>query len=137
MLHGGGCKSVRCPRCGYEMPEEPAFLGRIAAWFGKRRTPAAQVPEQPVPTEPCPLVELKPGQRGTVVQLSTQDRARSRKLMALGVLPGCAIELERTSPAFVFRMGYARFAVDADMAMAVMVQRSANAAKVGLSGVGG
>lgn len=36
-LVGGGCRSLRCPRCGYENPEEPRFLARLRSWFARRR----------------------------------------------------------------------------------------------------
>lgn len=33
----GGCRAVKCPRCGYEMPEEPAIFARLRAWVQRRR----------------------------------------------------------------------------------------------------
>lgn len=35
-LGGAGCRSVRCPRCGYEMPE-PLKLTKIFEAWRKRR----------------------------------------------------------------------------------------------------
>jgi Fe2+ transport system protein FeoA len=115
---GAGCRSVRCPRCTYEMPEELQLVSRLRAWFQRRRTQtaAAAIPDQPR------LTDLSPGQRGTVLRLEVGDAGQRHKLMALGVLPGTAIELERRSPAFVFRVGFSRFAVDERMASAVIVE---------------
>jgi len=31
-LWGGGCNMVRCPRCGYEMPEEPGLVKLFRKW---------------------------------------------------------------------------------------------------------
>jgi hypothetical protein len=31
-----GCGMVRCPRCGYEMPSEPKWIGRLRAWRTKK-----------------------------------------------------------------------------------------------------
>ncbi|HEY3285212.1 MAG TPA: hypothetical protein VGN26_23315 [Armatimonadota bacterium] len=28
----GGCRKVKCPKCGYEMPEMPKLLKRILSW---------------------------------------------------------------------------------------------------------
>jgi hypothetical protein len=28
----GGCRWVRCPHCGYENPETPGWMRRVAAW---------------------------------------------------------------------------------------------------------
>ncbi len=32
---GGGCKSIRCPRCRYEMPE-PVQLPRFLQWLAPK-----------------------------------------------------------------------------------------------------
>jgi len=29
----GGCRYVRCPRCGYENPCEPPWVGKLRAWL--------------------------------------------------------------------------------------------------------
>lgn len=68
------------------------------------------------------LADMRAGQQGTIVRLSADDPARARKLMALGVMPGSAIQLERRRPAFVFRVGYSQFAVDEGMADGVLVR---------------
>ncbi len=36
-LVGGGCRSLRCPRCGYENPEEPRALGWLRRLFGREK----------------------------------------------------------------------------------------------------
>jgi len=43
--------------------------------------------------------------------------------MAMGVLPGNAIVLDGNFPSFVFSVGYSQYAVDADMAEAIIVKR--------------
>lgn len=35
-----GCRLVRCPRCGYEMPPESALLRRLKAWRNNKRAQA-------------------------------------------------------------------------------------------------
>lgn len=35
-LHKNGCKRLKCPRCGYENPETPAFIRRLAEWRDAR-----------------------------------------------------------------------------------------------------
>ena len=111
-LSGGGCRSVCCPRCGYEMPEEPPLLVRLRAWFGRR--PPARVGVMT-------LAEMAPGERGKVVKLDGRDASRTRKLMALGVLEGARVELERTRPSLVFRTGYTQLAVDETLAASIVV----------------
>ena len=42
---GGGCRHVRCPYCGYEMPREPGLVKHLRNLF---RKPAKGAPhEQP------------------------------------------------------------------------------------------
>jgi hypothetical protein len=43
--------------------------------------------------------------------------------MAMGVLPGNAIELDANFPSFVFSVDYSQYAVDAEMAAAIIVKR--------------
>ena len=44
------------------------------------------------------------------------------KLASMGILPGTKIRLIRRSPAFVFRIDYAEFAVDRELASLIRVQ---------------
>ncbi len=34
-MRGGGCGNVRCPTCGWEAPEEPVFVRKLRALFGR------------------------------------------------------------------------------------------------------
>ncbi len=86
----------------------------------------------PVPaTERCAAVDcdsvrvsaLREGQAARVTCLEDPGGAAARKLAALGVLPGVEVVLVQRSPAFVFRMGHAEFAVDAELAGHVRVRR--------------
>jgi DtxR family Mn-dependent transcriptional regulator len=68
------------------------------------------------------LVEMRPGQRGSIAYLNAQDQTRLNKLLAMGILPGAELELKRRSPSFVFQVGYSQFAVDENVASAVFVR---------------
>jgi Fe2+ transport system protein FeoA len=70
------------------------------------------------------LADLAPGQGACVLGLHHPDGGgrHARRLMAMGVLPGTRLRLLRRSPAFVFQLGHSQFAVDADLAKAIMVQ---------------
>jgi hypothetical protein len=35
-LLNGGCRWMRCPHCGYENPESPQWVERLAAWVTDR-----------------------------------------------------------------------------------------------------
>jgi DtxR family Mn-dependent transcriptional regulator len=42
--------------------------------------------------------------------------------MVLGVLPGVELEVVRSSPAVVFRIGHSQFAIDEQLAQLVLVR---------------
>jgi len=67
------------------------------------------------------LASLAQGQRGTIRRLAARDPADLRKLLALGLLPGVELEVERRWPAVVLRLDYASVALDAGLAEAVLV----------------
>ena len=67
------------------------------------------------------LAALAQGQRGTIRRLAARDPADLRKLLALGLLPGVELEVERRWPAVVLRLDYASVALDAGLAEAVLV----------------
>ncbi len=90
---------------------------------------------RPIPPGPCcregravgegivsSLVDMHPGERGTIAYLHTGRHDILRKLMALGLLPGAPVELIRTFPSYVFRLGETEYAVDRDIAAAVYVR---------------
>lgn len=71
------------------------------------------------------LARLAPGQRGTIRRLAARAPGDLRKLLALGLLPGVELEVERRWPAVVLRLDYASVALDADLAEAVLVSADA------------
>lgn len=86
----------------------------------------------PVPTiERCagvdcdsmPLTALAEGEVARVTCLADPGGPAARKLAALGVLPGVEVVLVQRAPAFVFRIGHAEFAVDAELAGHIRVRK--------------
>jgi Fe2+ transport system protein FeoA len=67
------------------------------------------------------LADLPVGQRGTIQRLATKIPADLRKLLALGLLPGVELEVERRWPAMVLRLDFSSVALDAALAEAVLV----------------
>ena len=72
---------------------------------------------------PETLGALRAGERATVQRLAAASSADLRKLLALGLLPGVEVEVERVWPATVVRLGFATVALDAALAGAVLVLR--------------
>jgi DtxR family transcriptional regulator, Mn-dependent transcriptional regulator len=69
------------------------------------------------------LTTLGVGDHATVTCLEEPASAPSRKLAAMGVLPGMPLELVQRYPGFVFRIGHAEIAVDDVLARRVRVRR--------------
>ena len=69
------------------------------------------------------LTALGEGGAARVTCLEDPGGPAARKLAALGVLPGVQVVLLQRSPAFVFQMGHAEFAVDAGLAGHIRVRR--------------
>jgi len=118
-----GCQRLRCPKCGYDTPEEPAFVKKLRAWWRgrSRRAGEARATDQRL-TSVMSLSHLQPGQQATVVGIERRDAGRAHKLLALGVLPGTHLAVEQSGSACVFRIGRSQFAVDNDLADAVRVR---------------
>ncbi|UCF88826.1 MAG: metal-dependent transcriptional regulator [bacterium] len=71
-----------------------------------------------------PKSNLRQGETGAIAYVHTGDSERLKKLMALGILPGEWVTLQRRYPSFVFTVGQSRYAVDQGMADAIYVKRS-------------
>ena len=83
-------------------------------------------PIAPALALPETLATLAVGTRATVHRLASASGSDLRKLLALGVLPGVELEVERRWPAVVVRMGYTTLALDAALAEGVIVSREAH-----------
>jgi DtxR family Mn-dependent transcriptional regulator len=70
-----------------------------------------------------PMSNLRQGEKGAIAYVQTGDSEKLKKLMAMGILPGEQITLERRYPSFVFNVGRSRYAVDEGMAEAIFVRR--------------
>ena len=80
--------------------------------------------EQTVERLIAPLRELQPGQKGEIAYIRMDKPRRLQKLMAMGVLPGVPITLQRRLPSFVFQVGHSQFAVDEAIAADIYVRLS-------------
>jgi DtxR family Mn-dependent transcriptional regulator len=70
-----------------------------------------------------PMSNLRQGESGAIAYIHTGDSDKLKKLMALGILPGESVTLQRRYPSFVFTVGRSRYAVDEGMAEAIYVKR--------------
>lgn len=70
-----------------------------------------------------PMSDLRQGEAGAIAYVQTGDSDKLKKLMAMGILPGEPVSLERRFPSFVFTVGRSRYAVDEEMARAIFIRR--------------
>ena len=68
------------------------------------------------------LTELGVGDEARITCLDAAHSSVAAKLAAMGILPGAKIRIVRRKPAFVFRIDYAEFAVDSELAALIRVQ---------------
>lgn len=121
--------------CRFEhMLIKPELEGRICALLGHPKT----CPHgRPIPIGECchgvdsaadqtvvPMSQLLQGQGGVIAYVHSGDSDKLKKLMAMGILPGERVTLERQYPSFVFVVGNSRYAVDEGMANAIFVRRA-------------
>ena len=69
------------------------------------------------------LTELKAGELGEIAYLSATDAGKTQKLMSMGVLPGSELEVTRTFPSYIFKVGHSEFAVDDELAREIFVRK--------------
>lgn len=105
----GGCRKIKCPNCGFEMPEEPAWIRKLRSIGGIKVGKSVKA------------TELKKGTGGIVSELDTADTERAKKLMALGILPGMPIKAVQKFPTWVFQIGNTQVALDNGCARCIKV----------------
>jgi len=69
-----------------------------------------------------PLSAMSSGQEGKVAYVHAPETGQLQKLMAMGLLPGAAIQLIQSFPSYVFRVNKTQFAVDKSIADAIYVR---------------
>jgi DtxR family Mn-dependent transcriptional regulator len=69
------------------------------------------------------LTELKPGEPGEIAYLAASDVRKMQKLMSMGVLPGTSVQLLRSFPSYIFKVGQSEFAVDEELAGEIFVRK--------------
>jgi len=125
---------VESAACRFEhMLIKPELEEKICELLGHPKTCPH---DRPIPVGECciraettvdktvvPISQLRPGEDGVIAYIHSGDSEKLKKLMAMGILPGEGVSLERRFPSFVFHVGHSRFAVDEGMASAIFVRR--------------
>lgn len=69
------------------------------------------------------LCQLKPGEKGEVVEVKRAEKNALQRLLAMGVVPGSILKVEFASPVIVFQVENSRGAVDHGIARVIRVSR--------------
>lgn len=67
------------------------------------------------------LLNLTIGNSAIIEKLNTTNRNMLRKFLAMGMLPGSRIVLERKKPIFLISLRNSKFAMDRSMAETVII----------------
>lgn len=89
-----------------------------------RSAGAGAAPRRAVAASALTLADLAPGQSAEVVAVETTDWAASRRLYALGLVPGATLTVKQCFPTFVFTVGHTTIAVDREMALGIGVAKT-------------
>jgi Fe2+ transport system protein FeoA len=102
-------------------------LKKRGEWGPARRSEGDRGIDEPGLKMVSPLSRLGAGQAGEVAYVHDHKQSRLKqgllqKLTAMGILPGAAISLVQTFPAYVFQVGQTQFAVDREIADVIHVR---------------
>lgn len=69
------------------------------------------------------LLELKKGQSGRVIGVSSLNDKGLRKSMAFGILPGTIIKVLQVFPVYVLQMEHTELAIDVQIVKSILVEK--------------
>ena len=107
-----GCDMVRCPRCGYEFVESGRILDMLRRWI--RRGPAPR-------GEKFRLIDLQPGETGSIVSIPHHSLARVSRLASFGIVAGTDVRLIARLPTVVLECGSTQIAVEPEIGREILV----------------
>ncbi|OGF46392.1 MAG: hypothetical protein A2452_00925 [Candidatus Firestonebacteria bacterium RIFOXYC2_FULL_39_67] len=70
----------------------------------------------------APLSLVKPGEKGKISYIQSEDKDKLQTIMAMGILPGMEIALLQNFPSYLFKVGNSQFAVDENIAKDVFIR---------------
>ncbi len=115
----GGCRFIRCPSCGYEMPRTPGLLKMLQRWAGRRASGGAQNTRA---DSNLSLARLGTGCSAVVLSIDESTSHERSKLMSLGIVPGADLRLLQKFPSYVVTVGFTQLALDKETAGLIQVR---------------
>jgi Fe2+ transport system protein FeoA len=119
----GDCALLKCPNCGFE---QPALRNRsnVSSWFRTVFRKRDRLHKKNIVSKKegaMTLLNLTIGNSAIIEKLNTTNRNMLRKFLAMGMLPGSRIVLERKKPIFLISLRNSKFAMDRSMAETVII----------------
>ena len=115
----GGCRFIRCPRCGYEMPRTPGLLKMLRRWAGRR---AGSVAQSTSADSNMSLARLGNGCSAEVLSIEESTSQERSKLMSLGIVPGAELRLLQKFPSYLVTVGFTQLTLDKETAGLIHVR---------------
>lgn len=111
------CAVICCPNCGYQMVDErrSVVANRVRRWLSGRKSPVYEAGEV------CALTDLRAGQYGRVVEIVTDNAARSERLQVLGFVKDAEIYLRQTKPTYIVQVGFTEVSLEKSIGAAIKV----------------
>ncbi|HRZ86903.1 MAG TPA: metal-dependent transcriptional regulator [bacterium] len=69
------------------------------------------------------LADLRAGERGKIVYMTTKQHQRMDKLTSFGFFPGVEVKVHQTSPAYVVQIGNTDIAMDREVLLNIFVRK--------------
>jgi DtxR family Mn-dependent transcriptional regulator len=126
-------ESMESSACHFEHILTPEVTNSICAFLGH---PPACPHGKPIPQGDCcrqfgealrPLVvklsDLRSGEKGKIVFMSSGNKKRLEKLAPYGIIPGGVITLHQRRPSFVVQVGQTEIALDSEIVSDIYVRR--------------
>ncbi len=70
----------------------------------------------------APLSEMKAGEKGKVVYISTKFHQRLDRVSGIGIMPGAIINVHQKHPTYVIQVGESQVAIDKNIASEIFVR---------------
>ena len=118
-----GCAMVRCPRCGYEFVESGRILDMLRRWIRRAPRAACALPETTGEhADTKRLVDLTPGESGSIVFIPPDSLARVSRLASFGIVAGTEVRLIARLPTVVLECGSTQIAVEPEIGREIFVR---------------
>lgn len=73
-----------------------------------------------------PLTEMRTGDKGKVVYITTKFHHRLDRISGIGILPGAQISIQQRTPTYVIQIGESQVALDHNIASGIYLRRQCN-----------